>query len=353
MIIKNSLVFNNNFKKQNLYLKDGMLVNKEDYVDNDNKVIDADGLYAIPGLIDLHTHGVSGSDFCTGDLHHIAREQKKHGITSFLATSMTLSEEMLTEIFAKVRNHKPFDDEAHVIGINMEGPYITRPGAQNTKYIKGPNIDMFKRLQMASGNNIKIVTLAPEMEGSLEFVKALAKSVIISLGHSNATYDEAKKAFDLGASHVTHLFNAMPFNHRDVGIAGAGMEAGAYLELICDFYHVNKLLVKHVIKNFPDRVVLISDSMEGTCCEDGIYELGGQKVIKKGHEARLESGALAGSVSTLFDCFTNIARLIDLETACKLNLNAARELSLQKELKIGNKVDIILLNKNFELVEVL
>lgn len=352
MIIKNALVFDNEFKKQHLYIKDGILVHKEDYADS-GEVIDADGLYAVPGLIDVHTHGMAGEDFCTGDLHYLAHEYRKHGITSFLATSMTLSEEMLTEIFSKVRDFVPEKDEAEVLGINMEGPFITRPGAQNTKYIKNPDIDMFKRLNKASGHKIKIVTLAPEMDGSLDFVKELHKDVIISLGHSNATYTDAEKAFALGASHVTHLFNAMPFNHRDVGIPGAGVETGAYLELICDFYHIDRHLVKHIIGSFPDRVVLISDSMEGTCCDDGFYELGGQKVIKKGHEARLESGALAGSVSTLFDCFVNVAKLMGLETACRLNLNAARELNLKKELKIGNKVNILLLDNKFELKKVI
>ncbi len=365
MIIKNGLVFTEGckFEKKDVYIEGDIIV---DHIPADTEEIDATGLYVIPGLVDVHTHGAVGHDFCDADLdglYEIAAFEKSQGVTSFCPTSMTLSEEMLTGIFATIKDFKPEKKHARALGINMEGPFISlaKKGAQNGKYVINSDIDVFKRLNEVSGGNIRLVTLAPETDGATLFIKELAKDVNISVGHTEAGFDTADSAFKGGANHVTHLFNAMPaFNHRDPGVVGAALEnENVMAELICDGVHVHPCMVRSTYRMFgDDRIVLVSDSMEATGMEDGVYSLGGQRVTKTGNKATLDDGTIAGSCTSLFNCFKTAIKFgIPLESAVKMAAtNPAKSIGLGDKagvIKAGAYADLLLLDKDLNLVKVI
>lgn len=283
-------------------------------------VFDAEGLIVLPGLMDIHIHGCMGHDFCDGTqeaLETMANYLLSQGITAFCPTSMTLPEEELAKIFANAALFKERQDKGEVggaklIGINMEGPFIApeKLGAQNPHYVHKPDVDMFRRLQTAANGLIKLVTLAPELEGAMEFIDELHDDVHISLGHTNATYETVMEAFYRGADHVTHLFNAMtPFDHREPGMVGAAMDfRNIAVELICDGIHLHPATVGFANRHFNDPhceglPVFISDSMEATGLADGQYELGKQPVTKTGNKAILTgTNTIAGSVTNLMEC---------------------------------------------------
>lgn len=326
MIIKNGLVFNENctFEKKDIYIENGIIVSSLDQV-TDNEEIDANENYVIPGLIDTHIHGATGHDFCDKDvkgLISIAKYLKSQGITAFCPTSMTLKKDLLKEIFNTATADLP-KDCANIVGIHMEGPFLSpeKKGAQDSKFIVNPEITLFKELNQACNNMIKIITMAPECEGGLEFIKEMSKTVSISIGHTTANYDIAKQAFDFGASRATHLFNAMPaFNHRDPAVVGAALDnENTFVELICDGIHIHPSVIRATFKMFgDDRVVLISDAMMATGMENGTYQLGGQKVTMKDKKAVLDDGTIAGSATNLFDCMRKAVSFgIPLESAIK------------------------------------
>lgn len=268
----------------------------------------AEGCYVIPGLTDIHFHGCMGHDFCEGTaeaMNAITRYEAMNGITTICPATMTLPENELVRI---MRAAKSFSREnPSLIGINLEGPFIShaKKGAQNPAYIIPPNTAMLRRLQGESGGLIRIATVAPETEGAMSFIteaKSLAK---VSIAHTACDYETAKRAFEAGASLVTHLYNAMNgIHHRKPGPVLAALEAGAMAEMICDGVHVHPAVVRMTLKLFgAERVIFISDSLECAGMPDGEYMLGGQKVIKRGKMATLEDGlTIAGSVSNLMDC---------------------------------------------------
>lgn len=365
MIIKNGLVFNENFQfeKKDLYIENDKITTK---MPADDEIIDAEGLYVVPGFIDVHTHGAVGHDFCDADLdglYAVSAYEKSRGVTSYCPTSMTYSEEILTDVFKVINDFEYEDQYARVLGINMEGPFISmeKKGAQNPKYVQNSDVDLFRRLNAVCDGKIKLVTLAPETDGANTFIKELASEVSISVGHSTANYDIANDAFKNGANHVTHLFNAMPlFAHRDPGIVGAALEnTDVMAEVICDKIHVHPAMIRSIYKMFgEDRIILISDSMEATGMEDGTYSLGGQQVTKKGSSATLSDGTLAGSVTDLFTCFKNAVEVgIPLESAVKMaSYNPAKSIGMEDSvgsLKEGCFADILLLDKDLNLVKVI
>lgn len=331
----------------------------------DTEIIDAQGLYVLPGLVDVHIHGAVGQDFCGGSpqgLGRIAFYLKAHGITSFCPTSMTLPMEDLKEIFQSLHGAPQGREYARILGIHMEGPFIApeKKGAQKAAHIRRPDISMFRELNEACGGRIRLVTIAPEQPGSMEFIRALHQTTAISLGHSPAGYEDARAAFDAGACHATHLFNAMaPLHHRDPGIIGAAADSPHVMaEIICDGIHVHPAVVRMAFALFgPDRMILISDAMRATGMEDGTYELGGQEVHKKGSRATLFDGTLAGSVTNLFDCMKNaVAFGIPLEAAVlAASSNPARSIGSRDVGQIvpGAEADLLLVDSNLELVKVL
>ena len=368
MIISGGILFCDDgvFRKTDLQTREGIIaaIGKS----NGQGIFDAEGCYVVPGLVDIHIHGCAGADFCDGNsasIETMARFLSSVGTTSFLGTSMALSEEMLTGIFSAARplvgQHTP--GAAIMRGINMEGPFFNQEkrGAQNEKYIIDPDFDMFARLYEASGGNIKTVAMAPELPGGLDFIKRARLLTNVSVAHSAAGYDAAKVAFDNGATLVTHIFNGMsPFLHRDPGIVGAAADSNAFVELICDGHHLHPSAVRSVFRLFgEDKVCLISDAMCACGMSDGEYELGGQKVIVGNGTATLEgSSSLAGSVATLFDCFRNAVNFgIPVEIALKAaTINPAKAAGLDNEvgsLTRGKQAELLILNKDFGLEKVM
>lgn len=368
MIIKNGNVFcdDGRFEIKDILVADGRITDDINSAKADGIEIDANRKYVIPGLVDIHSHGAVGHDFCDADsegLKEILKYEKSCGITSYCPTSMTLSKEMLLEIFKSATEIQPSSELAHIAGINMEGPFIadSKKGAQNGKYISKPNVEMFEEIFKASGNLIKLVTLAPEVEGSKEFIEKLHNKVTISVGHTDANYDEATTAFTAGANHVTHLCNAMPpFHHRDPGVYGAAADnEDVFVELISDGIHIHPAMIRSIFKLFgSNRICLISDSMEATGMPDGDYELGKQHVIKKGYHATLEDGTLAGSATNLFDCMRRAIEFgIKPEDAIKAaSITPAKSIGIYPEvgsLKAGARADVLILDEKYNLEKVL
>lgn len=250
-----------------------------------------------PGLFDIHAHGLCGYDTMDGadKIAKMSYELAKRGTTTWLPTTMTVAFEQIENTV----NNLPETLGANLPGFHLEGPYISEKykGAQNKKYIKSPNMAEFSTL-----NNIKMVTLAPELCNSLEFIKA-CKS-IVSLGHTDCDYDTAVSAIDAGAMCLTHTFNAMPpLHHRSPGPIGAAIDKNIYVQVICDGLHIHPAVIRTLYKLFgKERMILISDSMRATCLSDGEYEFGGQTIAVKDGVARTQEGAIAGSTSTLMQC---------------------------------------------------
>lgn len=335
---------------------------------SDADLVDAGGNYVLPGLVDIHSHGAVGHDFCDEDvkgLKEILAYEKSVGVTSYCPTSMTFPEEKLSRVFAQIPEVMEEEDSryARVLGINMEGPFISpaKVGAQNPDYVMKADVDMFRRLDHNCGNAIRLVTLAPEVEGNMDFIRELKDEVHISIGHTVAGYDTASEAFALGADHVTHLFNAMPaFAHRDPGVVGATADhQRVYAEVICDLIHIHPSMIRAIFSFLgEERMVLISDSMEATGMEDGVYQLGGQKVKKEGAYARLLDGTIAGSVTCLFDGFRNAVKAgISLESAIRLvTMNPAKSIGMEDQVGViaeGNYADLILVDQDLNLIKVL
>lgn len=362
MLIKNGLVLDKSFRfvKTDLYIKDGKIGHIGDVsAINDDNVVDATGKYIIPGLVDIHSHGCGGCDACDGTieaLDTLSYTQGIAGITSFCATTMTLPEDQLVQIMSTIKeyitSHK--QNRAHIVGINMEGPFFnaSKKGAQRGDCLKTPDLAVFNKLNDASGNNIKLVDLAPELEGATEFIKAVKDDVTVSIGHTAANYKQASNAILAGASHVTHLFNAMNgFTHRDPGVVGAASDSNVTTELISDGIHIDASVIRATYKLMDGRVCLISDSMSATGMPNGEYELGGQKVFVVDKKATLEDGTIAGSSTNLMDCVRKAVSFgIPLELAVKsasyIPATVIKEQSRIGSLDVNKDADIVLLNND-------
>lgn len=286
---------------------------------------DLKGACVIPGLIDIHNHGNSGEDFSDGDydgLVKIGRFLAENGVTSFAPASMTLPYDTLADAFAagaRLKREQPAGC-SRIVGINMEGPFFSekKKGAQNAEYLRNPDFEAFKALYDGCGGLVRLVDLAPELPGAVEFTKKAKDLCTVSIAHTDATYEEAKAVLDAGATHLTHLYNAMPgIHHRKPGVIGAGSEKdGVVAELICDGLHIHPSAVRMAFKLFPGRICLISDALRCTGMPDGQYPFGGQMLTLKNGEARMPDGALAGSTATLYQCMCNaVAFGIPVETA--------------------------------------
>lgn len=286
--------------------------------------IAAENKYVLPGLIDIHSHGAK--QMCANDLHKksfdvMDAHMLENGIWNYLPTVITDSKEQLLKI---CNNYTEIaKDEQHSGGgLYLEGPFINpaKKGAHNEEHIIAPDITFFEQLYDASGGAIKVVTVAPELPGAMKFIKAASKLCRVALGHSAADYETAMRAFDAGASSVTHLFNAMnPMLHREPGIVGAARDAGAYVELISDGVHVHPSVVRLVFSTFDkNKIILISDSISATGLPDGEYELGGLNTNVRNGESRLTDGTLAGSTTNLTKCVEKAVSFgIDIKDAVR------------------------------------
>lgn len=363
MIFKNGMVLDKSFRfvKTDVEVKDGKIVHigKSDC---DKDVVDITGKYLIPGLVDIHTHGCGGSDACDATIEAMdimSDTQGKAGITSFCATSMTVPEEQIARIMETVKTYMAGPQKrARVIGINMEGPFFneSKKGAQRGDCLKLPDVDFFREMNAKSGNVVKLCDIAPELPGSIEFIKAVKDETTISIAHTAANYEEAMAAIENGATHVTHLFNAMNgLTHRAPGVVGAAADTNVYTELICDGIHIEGTVIRVAFKLMNDRVCLISDSMSACGMPNGQYELGGQKVWVKDRKATLEDGTIAGSATNLADMMRKAVEFgIEVPVAIKAaTYNPARSIGMEKEIgsiDVGLDADLIVMDKdlNFE-----
>ena len=338
----------------------------------EKEVLDGEGAYAIPGLIDLHFHGCKGDDFCDGNeeaIERIAQYEASIGVTAIAPATMTLPVEELKQILsvaAKYKKSGTSPKAADLVGINMEGPFISKvkKGAQDERNIIPCNVEIAEQFLEASDGLVKFIGIAPEdNEDYLEFIEEMKGKVNISLAHTNADYDTAKKAFDAGANHAVHLYNAMPaFNHRAPGVVGAVYDGKHVMaEIICDGIHIHPAMVRATFEMFTDkRIVLISDSMMATGMDDGQYELGGQPVTVVGNLATLtEGGAIAGSATNLMDCMrTAVKKMnIPLESAVRCaTLNPAKSIGIDDKygsLEEGKYANAVVLDKDLNIVSII
>lgn len=363
MIIKNASVFTEEkrFLPKTIYIEGEYFVDSIDQV-SDRREIDGTGCYAIPGLTDIHFHGCVGHDFCDGTREAIdamAAYEVSQGVTNIVPATMTLGEETLYGICAAAKAYREEgfqENRARLLGINMEGPFVapSKKGAQNPAYICHADVAMYEKLNAASGDMVKLLAIAPEEAGAMEFIEKKHKDVVISLAHTAADYDTAMEAFARGASHVTHLYNAMnPYTHRAPGLIGAAADTEkAEVELICDGVHIHPAAVRTTFKIFgEERIIFISDSMMATGLEDGDYSLGGQAVKVVGNRATLKDGTIAGSATNLMDCMrTAVLQMgIPMEAAvCCAAVNPAKSVGIYDRfgsITPGKYGDVVLLDK--------
>lgn len=328
MRITDALVFDpaEGFVARDLCMKDGLIAQE------DHRAVSAPGCYLIPGLTDLHFHGCRGADFSDGDpegLAEMAKYELSRGVTQICPAGMTLDNDQLVKICKVAAEHNAAKvSGAELVGINLEGPFLSagKKGAQNGEWLQNPNLALLDQLIEASGGLVKLVSMAPELEGGMEFIKQAKDKVTISVAHTTANYDTAMEAFQAGARQVTHLYNAMPpFAHRDPGVVGAASDCGQVMcELICDGVHIHPAVVRATFKMMgKDRMILVSDTMRAAGMPDGDYTLGGQAVQVKGNRATLVDGTLAGSVTDLMACLKTAVSfgipLADAVTAAAVN----------------------------------
>lgn len=380
MVIKNVKVYgeDKSFRDGLIVIRDGIFteVQREDMPgfkefkeEASEEIIDGGGCYAIPGLIDLHFHGCMGYDFCDGTkeaIEEIAKYEESVGVTAIAPATMTLPAEELIRILAAAADYKKESHPgADLIGINMEGPFISeeKKGAQDARYIIPCDEETCEKFLSASEGLVKFVGVAPEKsENTLKFIQNMKDKVHISLAHTNADYDTAKAAFDTGACHAVHLYNAMPaFTHRAPGVVGAVSDSShVNAEIICDGVHIHPSVVRATFQMLgEDRMILISDSMRATGMSDGRYTLGGLEVDVKGNRATLASnGALAGSATNLMDCMKTAVREmgIPLETAVACaTMNPAKALGVYDtygSIAKGKKGNVVLLDKELNVRQV-
>ncbi len=362
--IRNAFVYLSDFKfhKGHLTLEGERILRFGTAKEEVDEIINADGTYVIPGLIDIHFHGCNGADLCDGtqeSIKKMVQYERINGITTICPSTMTLPVKQLMKIANAVKTFRRNNPD-ELAGFHLEGPFINsqKGGAQEIKACQKPDVTLFHQIQEASGNAIKHVTIAPELEGAEEFIRKVSKNTRVSIGHSKANYKQALESFHAGASQVTHLYNAMEtWSHREPGIPGACLDAkDVFIELICDGNHLHPSVIRSAWKQFgSDRIVLISDSTMATGLPDGEYTLGGTKVYCNAKRVTTKDEVLAGSASNLMDCLTYVHKSvqISLEEAVKCaTINPAKILNLDEDygsLNNGKYANIVILGSDMRL----
>ncbi|GAB6116718.1 N-acetylglucosamine-6-phosphate deacetylase [Thermoanaerobacter brockii subsp. lactiethylicus] len=367
--MKNLLLKHGEIYTQDEIIYDGDLLISEGKISNigknlstdDVEIIDVEGKKIVPGFIDIHIHGGVGYDTMNATyeaLNAISIHLAKHGVTSFCATTMTMDVPYILNALKNINETmKKGTGGAQILGAYVEGPFISKEhkGAQDEKYIIQPDKELFDKFLEVSGDNIKVVALAPEKDPDGSFVEHVTKKgVKVSLGHTNATYEEMKNGVDHGATIAVHTYNGMKgLHHREPGALGeVFLDDRIYSEVISDFIHTHPASVKILIKiKGTDKVILISDAMPACGLGDGEYIFGGQKVLVKEGVAKLENGSLAGSTLTLDKALANITFLgVPLFEACKMaSLNPAKAIGVDNRkgsIKVGKDADIVVLNND-------
>ena len=325
------------------------------------EVIDAKGAYVSAGFIDIHIHGSGGADVMDATpeaLETISRTLVETGTTSFLATTMTMAQEKIDAAIDTVRSHRKKVSGAQVLGVHLEGPFINpvRQGAQDAKFVQRPHLaSIDKHMDL-----VKMITLAPEMEGAETFIREIKQNypnVLLSIGHSDAGYDEAKAGFDWGVRHATHLFNAMPpLKHRAPGIVGAVFDDDRIsCDIIADLVHLHPAMLRMVWKQKRENLILITDAMRAGCMKNGFYDLGGQQVRVADGEARLPDGTLAGSVLKMNEAVRNMVKHTSMtlpQAVRSVTELPAQRLHLDKKgrLEAGCDADMVIFDEGLGII---
>lgn len=367
VIINGKVILEDSIKELNVFFENGKITEVSNRVPTDETVIDAKGLYVAPGMIDVHTHGRNGSDTMYAtfkDLNNISVSELKTGVTSFLPTTMTMPSVDIKKAIAAGYDNKDKVEGAKILGMHLEGPFfsVKYKGAQPEECMIAPTVENYLSFAGEHPDFVKKISLAPEIEGAVDLIKYLREqNVVVSMGHTDATYEEAVKAIEAGATSGTHTYNAMtPLKHREPGVVGAVMlHDEVYAELILDGIHVSFPAAKILSKmKGADKLILITDSLEAAMLPDGTYELGNQKVYVKDGQARLKSGNLAGSTANLSQCVRNAYKHLDLplyEAIGYATKNPADHLGLKDygRIKEGCVADMILIDDEIDIKRVI
>jgi len=359
-IINGKILLDDKVVEDKVLLFDNKIVNIVEETDLENvEIIDAKGAYVSAGFIDLHIHGSGGADVMDATLdalETISVTLLQTGTTSFLATTMTMSSEAIDKALQNIQLHSSKVSGAHILGTHLEGPFIniSKHGAQDKEYVQAPNVSLIENYMQ----EVKMITLAPEIEGAESFVKLLTKEyphIILSIGHSDASYEESQESFAWGISHVTHLFNAMnPYHHRKPGIVGAVFDSDVTCDIIADLVHTHPSTLELVQKVKKEKLILITDAMRAGCMKCGTYDLGGRSVEVNEGKAVLEDGTLAGSVLKMNDALLNMrthTSMSFVEIVNSVTKIPARKLGIHKgELREGYDADIVIFDENFSII---
>ena len=354
MIIKNALIYTprHTFEEGSLTIREGRIVPFAQPEEGE-EIVDAKGAYALPGLVDIHFHGAMGKDFCDGNeeaIQTLADFEAGKGVLAICPATMTFSEEILNGVMDAAAAHQN-GRGADLVGINMEGPFISpnKVGAQNPEYLHKADVAMFRRLQKRANGLIKLVDIAPEEPGALEFIAACHDEVRISIAHTCTSYDTANAAFDAGATHMTHLYNAMPgITHREPGPIIAALERGAEVELITDNVHIHPAMVRFTFNTFGDDHAISAFFSGFSGRNPGIW-------VKPRATLTEHPGTIAGSATCLYDCMKRavLEMNVPLESAVRAaSENPAKSIGIDNDygsLAAGRYGNVILADKELNI----
>ena len=328
------------------------------------EMIEAQNKFIVPGYIDIHVHGGGGSDVMDGEyeaIKQVATTHSRFGTTAFLPTTMTMTKDKIIKSLKSIYEARlKGTGTAEILGIHLEGPYINpeKKGAQKEEDIKKVSVEELLEFNQASGNLIRLVTIAPEMPGAIDFIRWLhQQGIIVSVGHSNATYKQVQEGIQAGLSHVTHIFNAMRgLHHREPGVVGAALSSPKLIvEMIADGVHLHPMVLKMLTQiKESEKLVLITDAMRAAGFKEGTYDLGGQEVMVTQGQAKLKNGTLAGSVLTMDKAVKNLVTKVGISLLNAVQMasyNPAKCLGIDDRkgsLELYKDADIVILNKNLE-----
>ncbi len=363
MVLKNGLVFiEGYFQKLDIEIESNIFTNIDLGLKGE-EIIDCTGKRILPGMVDIHTHGCLGFDFCKADDEEIEKMRAYYaskGTTSVLATVMTTSKKHTMDAIKKLSRTEEERGLTNIRGIHLEGPFFKpeKKGAHAEEYLIAPNADYVKELIYQSKDSIRLIAIDPLIENAKELIETFNDTITMSIAHTACDYKKAREAVEWGANHVTHLFNAMNgLHHRDPGIIGAACDTDINTELICDGFHVHPAVVRLMFKVKPNGILLISDTISAAGVPDGNYESGGLDIKVVNGEARLLDGTIAGATKFLYEGLKNAIDFgIEPEAAIlSATLNPAKSVGIDSEvgsIQIGKQADFIIADEFYNVEQV-
>lgn len=367
MIFYNGMIFSEGcFRKTNVRVNGEIITEIGERLrkQEDEEQIDLHGGMLLPGFFDVHTHGRDGADFSDAPSNELVRIRDSYadcGVTSVLATTMTMEEKYSKKMMGRIREAiETPSDGARIWGINMEGPFLgpDKKGCHDPQYLKEPDIAFFEELDACAGGHISLIDLDPTRKGAMEFIRAYAGKKKFSIAHTSADYETANNAVDAGADHVTHLYNAMNgLHHREPGVIGMVNDRDVWAELICDGLHVHPAVIRMTFGALAGKICIVSDSLSAAGLKDGVYSLGGMEVFVNGKRAALADGTLACSVSNVFEECKNVMSYgVKVEQAiAAATINPAKAMGLEDkigDIRPGMLADLLVVTPDFDLKQV-